>query len=244
MMNRKASWSICTGSSNCQPLSRWWPCKKGWSLHTCRTALQELSSAPHPCSGHTAPSLPGECGLGGEDKAVKLCHCSWNIPELKEEQSQVLQAGFSKVCFIPVVWKCQAKITAQSFVLTGEKKKRFVLQCSSLSGVWERQAERSAFKGSASTTTGWRLSTSRREAALCLTEFTHQKWAGGDWTKTASCWRQKVNNVGFFKVTKSGWPERRNNTSLQSLKAPFFQESWQKKQRLYSLKNRPQSDLN
>lgn len=35
----------------------------------------------------------------------------------------MLQAGFSKVCFTPVVWKCQAKITAQSFVLTGEKKK-------------------------------------------------------------------------------------------------------------------------
>lgn len=51
----------------------------------------------------------------------------------------MLQAGFSKVCFIPVVWKCQAKITEQSFILTGEKK-RSVLHCSSHSGVvGERQ---------------------------------------------------------------------------------------------------------
>lgn len=73
--------------------------------------------------------------MGGEDKAVRLCHCSWNVLELKEGLSQALQAGFSKVCFTPVVWKCQAKITAQSFTLTGEKKKRSVLQCFSHSGV-------------------------------------------------------------------------------------------------------------
>lgn len=94
--------------------------------------------------------------MGGEDKAARLCHCSWNIPELKEEWSQVLQAGVSKACFIPVVWKCQAKIAAQSFVLTGEKKKKKDLFCSALltQGVWGREAESSAFKESASRTTG------------------------------------------------------------------------------------------
>lgn len=82
-----------------------------------------ISSAPHPHPQHSAPSLPGECGLGGEDKAEKLCHSSWNLLQLKEEQSQGVTSWFlAKLCFVPVVWKCQAKITVQSSVLTGEKK--------------------------------------------------------------------------------------------------------------------------
>lgn len=66
----------------------------------------------------------------------------------------MLQAGFSKVCFTPVVWKCQAKITAQSFVLTGEKKKDVFCSALLTQGLWGREAESSAFKESASRTTG------------------------------------------------------------------------------------------